>query len=145
MEFNLGIKIMLIALPLSFFLSLINAAFFRLLKLKDPNLDKKRASHSKPTARLGGICAISAILITLLLVDAQFDFQLVFILMPVFLIGLLEDINLKTKTRTRLIYGCVSAALFIYFKEFSIKEANVIWLDTLLEIKSENGYSKINF
>ena len=125
MIYSNDISIVLIGLCMSFFLSLLIAVAFKAFKIGDPSLIEKRAAHSQPTARLGGFSAIIAVLLALYYSQANFDWYLCFSLLPVFLIGLAEDLNLPTPPRARLMFGALSAGLFIYGKGIWLNHINV--------------------
>ncbi len=119
------------------FINLISLLFFFIL-YKNINLitkklnlidypDKKKKLHKKKTPLIGGLiiflCFVYLIVIDQLFsINSNFIFKIIFILSPIFIIGLLDDIyNLGPINKT--ISLSLLILLFLYFdKQFLLKE-----------------------
>lgn len=105
---------------LIFYLIYINKNFFiKKLNLIDSPNNKK--IHKFKTPLIGGILIflslIYLIFINLLLDDKSFPINLVYILFPIFIIGILDDIlNLSPTIKLLLLSAII--ILFLYFNDF---------------------------
>ena len=119
------------------FINLISALFFFIL-YRNINLiteklnlidypDKKRKLHKKETPLIGGLiiflCFVYLIVIDQLFsINSNFIFKIIFILSPMFIIGLLDDIHNFSPTN-KTISLSILILLFLYFdKRFLLKE-----------------------
>lgn len=95
------------------------------------DLRARQASHSEPTSRLGGL----AILVSVTLVSLPGEtISLVSCALPLFLIGLLEDIGHHQSPRRRLMIAGISGILVILVADIYIERLGVPELDPLLSI-----------
>jgi UDP-GlcNAc:undecaprenyl-phosphate GlcNAc-1-phosphate transferase len=119
------------------FINLISVLFFFIL-YRNINLiteklnlidypDKKRKLHKKETPLIGGLiiflCFVYLIVIDQLFsINSNFIFKIIFILSPMFIIGLLDDIHNFSPTN-KTISLSILILLFLYFdKRFLLKE-----------------------
>ena len=119
------------------FINLISLLFFFIL-YKNINLiteklnlidypDKKRKLHKKKTPLIGGLiiflCFVYLIIIDQLFsINSNFILKLIFILSPIFIIGLLDDIHNFSPTNKTISLSLL-ILLFLYFdKQFLLKE-----------------------
>jgi UDP-GlcNAc:undecaprenyl-phosphate GlcNAc-1-phosphate transferase len=119
------------------FINLISLLFFFIL-YKNINLitekfnlidypDKKRKLHKKKTPLIGGLiiflCFVYLIVIDQLFsINSNFIFKIIFILSPIFIIGLLDDIHNFSPTNKTISLSLL-ILLFLYFdKQFLLKE-----------------------
>ena len=124
--------IFVLALTISFGLSGVITAVFKLLKFTDPNLEKKRAVHKQPTSRLGGLAVILATLASLKFSGVGLDYKVAAAVLPVFLMGLLEDLGFVTSARLRLVVAAIGASIFVSLKGLWFQHLNVPGLDFFL-------------
>lgn len=120
-----------------FFINLISLLFFFIL-YKNINFiteklnlidypDKKRKLHKKKTPLIGGLiiflCFVYLIVIDQLFsINSNFIFKIIFILSPIFIIGLLDDIHNFSPTNKTISLSLL-ILLFLYFdKQFLLKE-----------------------
>ena len=127
------LNIAILGFSLSLMFGLAFVIFFGFLGLRDYSLKQKRSAHFKPTARFGGFAALASLLITWLILELQFDYEILLILFPIFCLGLLEDTGMATNPKLRLASGALSSIIFIFFKGIWILECNVPGLDYLLQ------------
>ena len=119
------------------FINLISLLFFFIL-YKNINLitkklnlidypDKKKKLHKKKTPLIGGLiiflCFVYLIVIDQLFsINSNFILKLIFILSPIFIIGLLDDIHNFSPTNKTISLSLL-ILLFLYFdKQFLLKE-----------------------
>jgi UDP-GlcNAc:undecaprenyl-phosphate GlcNAc-1-phosphate transferase len=119
------------------FINLISVLFFFIL-YKNINLiteklnlidypDKKRKLHKKKTPLIGGLiiflCFVYLIVIDQLFsTNSNFIFKIIFILSPIFIIGLLDDIHNFSPTNKTISLSLL-ILLFLYFdKQFLLKQ-----------------------
>ena len=119
------------------FINLISLLFFFIL-YKNINLitkklnlidypDKKRKLHKKKTPLIGGLiiflCFVYLIIVDQLFsINSNFIFKIIFILSPIFIIGLLDDIHNFSPTNKTISLSLL-ILLFLYFdKQFLLKE-----------------------
>jgi UDP-GlcNAc:undecaprenyl-phosphate GlcNAc-1-phosphate transferase len=119
------------------FINLISLLFFFIL-YKNINLiteklnlidypDKKRKLHKKKTPLIGGLiiflCFVYLIVIDQLFsINSNYIFKMIFILSPIFIIGLLDDIH-NFSPANKTISLSLLILLFLYFdKQFLLKE-----------------------
>jgi UDP-N-acetylmuramyl pentapeptide phosphotransferase/UDP-N-acetylglucosamine-1-phosphate transferase len=93
--------------------------------------------HSRPVPRIGGlgiVAGVIAALAVLLYRDAADSFapRLFVCAMPVFLIGMMEDITKKVSPRRRLFAAAVSAALAAWLLDAVVARTDIPGLDWLV-------------
>ena len=87
----------LIGTVVAFVLALTFMAVYRLSAFTDPNLAEHRASHVRPTSRLGGVAVSAAVLIALTYSKVPVKLDILLCALPVFLMGLSEDLHFTIK------------------------------------------------
>ena len=127
--------LLLLGTILSFALASVIALIHRARRYRDPNLISRRASHTLPTSRLGGLAVCISVFSILALSGKGFDTQILIAALPVFLIGLLDDINYKISPKIRLLVGLISASMFMWFKGLWISTLSIPIVDILLNYK----------
>ena len=90
------ILIALVSFLLSLFIVLVVKNFF---KLDDSNLRARQASHLTPTTRLGGIPVLLSATVFSLVLTGFSGWRLFITVLPLFIIGLFEDIGFKSSPR----------------------------------------------
>lgn len=117
---------------ISFAFALLISTFFRLWNRPDFYMNKKRAAHTLPTSRLGGIGVGVAILLILLMNENVWHLGIALASLPIFLAGLSEDLGKPVKPWLRLGIGALSSAIFIFFEEHVIVDIGIIGADKIL-------------
>ena len=114
----------------SFFLSASIVLLERnFLKLKDINLSARQASHVTPTSRLGGIAILISSTAFSFFVNGFNGWELFLIVLPLFTIGLLEDIGFKNSPRIRLLVSGVCSAVGIYVYDVWLSNIDTLGMD----------------
>ena len=117
----------------SFLLSVLIVLFERnFLKRKDINLIERQASHITPTSRLGGIAILISSTAVSFFVSGFSGWELFLIVLPLFAIGLLEDIGFKNSPRIRLLVSGVCSAAGIYVYDAWLSNIDTLGMDWLL-------------
>ena len=100
---------------LCFLLSLLVVKFsHHFIVARDMSIDAVQSAHSTPTPRLGGMIFIS----TFVILGIQFKivpFNLVFGLLPLILMGLMEDISIEILPRYRLLIAAIAAFFCVVY------------------------------
>ena len=94
-------------------------------------------THIKPTPRVGGIAIVTSIFIVCPIIDMQHMpvYNVIFLgSLPVFFVGLLEDITKKISIKTRFLAALLSGFLFIYISGYSITDVGISFLNLALAI-----------
>ena len=102
------------------------------LRLKDINLIERQASHITPTSRLGGIAILISSTAVSFFVSGFSGWELFLIVLPLFAIGLLEDIGFKNSPRIRLLVSGVCSAAVIYVYDAWLSNIDTLGMDWLL-------------
>ena len=124
----------LIGTVVAFVLALTFMAIYRLSAFADPNLSEHRASHMRPTSRLGGVAVSAAVLIALTYAKVPVKLDILLCALPVFLMGLSEDLHFTIKPKMRLVIASVSASAFIWVQGSLIQSVGLPILDDALSI-----------
>ena len=122
----------LLGIFLSFTFALMLAGLFKYYQLNDPNILKNRAAHSRATSRLGGVAVCLSILCVIIIQNHSWHFGIAIATLPIFYVGLLEDLNRPLTPKFRLAVGALSAALFIAFDGRLISSVGFEWGNILL-------------
>lgn len=95
-----------------------------------------QAAHHRPTARVGGVGIILALALAFVLADPGEGLLIVLLatLLPVFLVGLAEDLGLAVSPRLRLLAAAVSSGLAVLLLQVWLVRADLPVLDPLLAI-----------
>ena len=91
----------------------------RLIKNKRDDLQAVQATHVTPVPRIGGIAIVSALFLSLAFQfgDTQqgnLSLKLLFSIVPIFFIGLSEDLGLLTSPKVRILAAAASGAIFMW-------------------------------
>ena len=105
----------------------------KLVGKNDVDLLKHRASHITSTSRLGGVAVATAIIVALTTASIPVRFEVLFCAIPVFLMGLSEDLNIYLKPNIRIIIASLSALIFMFFEGVRITSVGVPILDGVIE------------
>jgi len=124
----------ILGLTLSFTLALTLAGVFRLFGRQDLNIHKKRAAHSHPTSRLGGLAVFLSIFVVIATNYASWNFNIAISAFPIFVAGLMEDLGRSIKPKLRLAVGAFSAGLFVYFERYYINDVGIGWVNLALSM-----------
>ena len=124
----------LIGTVVAFALALTFMAVHRLSAFADPNLAERRASHVRPTSRLGGVAVSAAVIIALTYAKVPVKFDILLCALPVFLMGLSEDLHYTIKPIIRLVIASVSASAFIWVQGSLIQSVGLPILDEVLSL-----------
>jgi len=129
---NKFLAIVLITAVLSYMTCLSLVGLYNYLGGLDRSIKKLQSSHISATPRLGGV----AILISIILVEFIFGglFRLWFLVavVPVFLIGLLEDFHFETNPKLRLLVGGIASLIAIFLSDTRITHVDFFILDAVL-------------
>lgn len=104
----------------------------KFLKLEDIDLSARQASHVTPTSRLGGIAILISSAAFSLFISEFSGWKLFVIVLPLFLIGFLEDIGFKNSPRIRLLVAGLCSAAAIYLYDAWLSNIDTFGLDWLL-------------
>lgn len=104
----------------------------RFTKSLEAALEAGQASHTVPTPRLGGVAILFGIVSSVMLGYRDASPWVFASVLPVFLIGLLEDFGLQTKPSRRLLMMSLSAYFVVYWTGVSITLSDTPFVDALL-------------
>jgi len=124
----------ILGLALSFTFALILAGLFSLFGRKDLNIYKKRAAHSNPTSRLGGLAVCSSIVAVIATNYEIWNFNVAISALPIFFPGLMEDLGRSIRPKLRIAAGALSAAIFVFLEGYYIKDVGIEWLNFVLSV-----------
>ena len=124
----------ILGLTLSFTLSLTFAGLFMVFGQEDLNIHKKRAAHSRPTSRLGGLAVCLSIVAVISINYDAWNFNILISALPVFLAGLMEDLGWQIMPKLRLAIGAFSAAIFVFLEGHYINDVGIEWLNFALSV-----------
>ena len=125
----------LIGTVVAFVFALAFMVLYRLSASRDPNLSEHRASHMRPTSRLGGVAVSAAVLLTLTYAKVPVKLDILLCAIPVFLMGLSEDLHHPIKPKIRLVIAAISAIAFIWFQGSLIHSVGLPILDDVLSLE----------
>ena len=125
-------QILFLGVILSFLFGLGFAALFKYSNQRDAHRDKRRSAHIRPTSRLGGAAVCLSIVIIIFIYKETVHLEFAISALPVFLIGLAEDLGRPQKPKFRLAVGAFSAALFIAFEARVISSVGFEWGNIIL-------------
>jgi UDP-N-acetylmuramyl pentapeptide phosphotransferase/UDP-N-acetylglucosamine-1-phosphate transferase len=118
------------AFALALIIMLIHQAVVR----NDPSLRLHRASHTRPTSRLGGVAVSAAVIVALTTAEISVKFDILICAVPIFLMGLSEDLHYHLKPKVRLTIASLSAAAFILFEGSRIQSIGLPFIDGVLSM-----------
>jgi UDP-N-acetylmuramyl pentapeptide phosphotransferase/UDP-N-acetylglucosamine-1-phosphate transferase len=102
--------------------------------VSDVDLQGVQRFHKEPTPRIGGWAILVGFSIALFLVENQSNLLLVLWLssMPVFIIGIYEDLSAKASPLIRLIFAFFSIAIAYVWLDVKIDFLGFEWIDYIL-------------
>ena len=124
----------ILGLTLSFTLALTFAGLFRLFGREDLNIHKKRAAHSFPTSRMGGLAVCLSIIAVIATYEDAWNLNIAISASPIFLAGLMEDLGLSIRPKLRLAVAALSAAIFLFLEGHYIKDVGIEWANFALSV-----------
>jgi len=130
-----------IFLLITFFVFLIISKYSHKLIngiLLDKDFSKPQAFHNEAVSRSGGLASLISLFIFFLINYALFSkifYEYVLIGTSLFFLGYLDDIKIKIRPTTRLIYMIISLIILINFLPIEINNIDLIFLNEWLEIK----------
>ena len=119
----------------SVFISSIMVFFSkRLIENKRGDLQAVQAAHVTPVPRIGGIAIVSALFLSLAFQlgeahQANLSSKLLLSIVPIFFIGLSEDLGLLTSPKVRIFAAAASGAIFMWLFEEWLPRADFPGLD----------------
>jgi UDP-GlcNAc:undecaprenyl-phosphate GlcNAc-1-phosphate transferase len=119
-----------------FALFVINAERDALSKRARRHVYARQSSHTKPTPRIGGVAIAVGILSGVLLSGNDLFGLLLWTTLPIFLIGLMEDIGPDSSRSVRLIVSALSAVLAVIIFGEHIHRVDIAFLDVVLGVKA---------
>jgi UDP-GlcNAc:undecaprenyl-phosphate GlcNAc-1-phosphate transferase len=96
----------------------------------------RQASHSVPTPRIGGLAIAVGVLSGALLSGSSVFSMLLWTTLPLFLVGLVEDLGPHTSPKLRLSLAALSAVLAIIILDAHIDRSGFSVLDPILAISA---------
>ena len=101
----------------------------------DKNFDIQKI-HLGKSLRLGGMIIFLSFSLIFIFFNYKEDFSIVIILclIPVFLVGLLEDLTLNVSVRYRLLGSILTSFLLVVFGGALLKHADIFWMNYLLSV-----------
>lgn len=131
-------------LILSFLASLLTTAFLirsavRIARMADHDLSGPQKFHKRPVPRVGGIGIMVALAVGLVLLSIKQDadlspFALLIVCsLPVFVVGIAEDLTKNVSPRRRLIATVVSAALAYWLLDSVVDRTHVPLFETAVQ------------
>ena len=123
-----------LGLGLSFAIALMITGVFKFFGLLDKNMYKKRSAHLRPTSRLGGVAVCLAVVFVILINIETWHFEIALASLPIFIVGLMEDLNRPLKPQLRLAVGALSAGIFLFFERYYISDVGIEWVNLVLSV-----------
>lgn len=122
---------------LSFLTSLLFVGvlyYFDIMSVKKANeaISAKQASHNRPTSRVGGLAAITALLIGVCFVADKLVVCIVFSSIPIFIAGFLEDLGYRIRPIYRFNAGFLSAVIAIFLTGLWLDDVDITILTPFL-------------
>ena len=137
--FNVSFDWMTLSFGVSALTSFLIIVWFARIKtqsLKRNDTSAVQASHVNPTVRLGGLALFMALIVAAALSYSEDNWTTFVLLlvsaMPVFVIGLAEDLGYLASPRRRLLAATVSGAMFIALMRQWVLYTGMPGLDTAL-------------
>ena len=124
----------LVLLSTLFVLIMIKAKHKTFARYSSCHVKAKQSSHSKPTPRVGGLAIATGILSGALLAGHDTFSLLLWTTLPIFVIGLLEDLGPDTAPTVRLSVAALSAILAILVLNTFVDRVGVQVIDSILSI-----------
>ena len=128
------VKSAFLGFVLTFSIALVLSWIFKYFGSRDKNIYKKRAAHGRPTSRLGGVAVCLAVLVVISINIETWHFDIALASLPIFIVGLIEDLNRPLKPRLRLAVGALSASIFLFFERHYISDVGIEWVNLVLSL-----------
>ena len=117
-----------------FALLILNTQRAALSRRGAQHLNARQASHTLPTPRIGGLAISVGVLSGALLSESAVFSMLLWTTLPLFLIGLVEDLGPHTSPRLRLSLAALSSVLAISILDVHIDRAGIPFLDPIFAV-----------
>lgn len=117
-----------------FVLIVINTKRESFSKYSTLHVSAKQSSHYKPTPRIGGLAIATGVLSGALLSGHDIFALILWTTLPIFLIGLFEDLGPDTAPTIRLLAAALSAILAILVLNTFVDRVGVQVIDSILSI-----------
>ena len=104
---------------------------FLLASSMERSLSARQSSHRVPTPRLGGVAVLLGILATIVLGLREFNEWVFIAVLPVFIIGLLEDLGIETSPKLRLLVMALAALAASYVTGDVVSSIDLPFLDPI--------------
>ncbi len=103
----------------------------RYLFINEQTTDKIRKIHQKPMIKIGGFSLLPFLISSFYIAD---DYLLLLVLtsLPIFILGLIDDLNESISAFKRLIILIVIIFLYIYLSDLQIRNIGIGYIDFLL-------------
>ena len=133
----------MINIQILFFAFLISFLFSLLIiltknyhgKLTNDTFDGVQKIHNVPTPRIGGVGIFFCFIIfNTLFFNNDLLTKIIFSSLPIFISGLIEDINKNVKPNIRLFFAFLSGLLFILSSGYKVESIDFLPIDALLSI-----------
>lgn len=124
------------SLLISSLISLLHLQSFSFTTARD-DLSAVQASHVVAVPRIGGVAVVSALTLGILLWFGRDPTQPNFIMflatmIPIFIVGLSEDLGFSASPRARLLAAAVSGTLYVFLFNIWLPRTDVLGLDMLM-------------
>lgn len=107
---------------------------FLLASSMERSLSARQSSHRVPTPRLGGVAVLLGILATIVLGLRDFNDWVFIAVLPVFIIGLLEDLGIETSPKLRLLVMALAALMVSYVTGDVISSIDLTLIDVIFRL-----------
>ena len=131
---NKFIAIIIITTVISYFYCIIINFISKNFGIIDKSFKKSQTAHLKSTSRLGGLGILLSIITIEIIFSGIFRIWFFISLIPIFTIGLIEDLHIDTKPYLRLLVGVISSLLAIYLSQYWLKSVDFPLVDKILSI-----------
>ena len=99
--------IMILTCVLSYLFSIFFIFIYKNFHFIDKSFKKIQTAHVNSTPRLGGLGILLSIIIVEISFGGIFSVWFFFCLVPIFVVGFLEDFHFETKTKVRILIGSI--------------------------------------
>jgi UDP-N-acetylmuramyl pentapeptide phosphotransferase/UDP-N-acetylglucosamine-1-phosphate transferase len=102
--------------------------------VNNADLEGVQKFHAEPVARIGGLSIFVGFSVALFLLEDQFDllFKIWLSSLPVFAVGLYEDLSAKVSPLTRLLSAFLSIVIVFFWLNLGVNSLGVEWIDYVL-------------
>ena len=120
LESNKFIAIVLMTLSLSFIFCFLIVQLHKFFKFKDRSIYNIQTAHSSSTPRLGGVAMLLSLFVVEIIFGGLLRGWFLYAILPIFVIGLLEDFHIQTSAKLRLLVAAISSLIAILLKSSRI-------------------------